>query len=115
AARDFTRDHGKDADYVQQMNLKGKLDKLTMPIIYVFGNQDTFAVTENGYLQEEALPNFQVFYVDECGHQAQTDQPEIVNQLFLEFIRDGKVSRATADKAGVSKRRPENPDLVEQA
>jgi len=115
AAQKFMREHAQDPDYQQQMNLKGRLDKLAIPIVYLFGNQDTFAVTENGYLQEEALPNFQVFYVDECGHQAQTDQPEIVNQVFLEFIRDGIVSRATADKAGVSKRRPEHAHLVAQA
>jgi 2-hydroxy-6-oxonona-2,4-dienedioate hydrolase len=115
AARDFQREHGKDPSYLQQMNLKGRLDKLDIPIIYLFGQQDTFAVVENAYLQEEVLPNFQFFYIAECGHQAQTDQPEIVNQVFLEFIRDGKVSRSTADRAGVSKRRPENPNLVEQA
>jgi hypothetical protein len=57
----------------------------------------------------------QFFYVAEAGHQVQTDQPDLTNQVFLEFIRDGKVSRATADKAGVSKRRPELPHLVEQA
>ena len=36
------------------------------------------------------------------------------NQAFHELFRDGKVSRATADWAGVSDRRPENPNLVEQ-
>jgi len=40
---------------------------------------------------------------------------EMFNQVFLEFFRDGKVSRKTADWAGVSKRRPELPHLVEQA
>jgi hypothetical protein len=34
------------------------------------------------------------------------------NQVFLEFFRDGKVSRKTADWAGVSKRRPEIASLV---
>jgi pimeloyl-ACP methyl ester carboxylesterase len=115
AARDFQREHAKDPTYLQQMNLKGRLDKLTIPIIYLFGQQDTFAVLENAFLQEEALPNFQFFYIAECGHQAQTDQPDLVNQIFLEFLRDGKVSRKTADAAGVSKRRPEHPELVEQA
>ena len=50
----------------------------------------------------------------DCGHQGQTDQPEIFNQLFLEFFRDGKVARRTADAAGVSKHRAEIPSLVEQ-
>jgi hypothetical protein len=37
------------------------------------------------------------------------------NEVFLEFFRDGKVSRKTADWAGVSDRRPENPNLVAQS
>lgn len=115
AGQTFMREHAKDPNYQQQMNLQGRLDTLTIPIIYLFGQQDTFAVVENAYLQEEVLPNFQFFYVPECGHQAQTDQPDLVNQVFLEFIRDGKVSRKTADAAGVSHRRPEHPELVEQA
>ncbi len=36
------------------------------------------------------------------------------NQTFLEFFREGKVSRKTADWAGISKRRPELANLVEQ-
>jgi pimeloyl-ACP methyl ester carboxylesterase len=115
AAQKFMREHASDPNYQQQMNLKGRLDKLTIPIVYIFGQNDTFAVTENGYLQEEALPNFQFFYPAECGHQAQTDQPDLVNQIFLEFIRDGIVSRKTADAAGVSRRRPEHPELVAQS
>jgi pimeloyl-ACP methyl ester carboxylesterase len=115
AGQKFMREHASDPDYQQQMNLKGRLDNLAIPIVYVFGQNDTFAVTENGYLQEEALPNFQFFYPAECGHQAQTDQPDLVNQIFLEFIRDGIVSRKTADAAGVSRRRPEHPELVAQS
>lgn len=114
ATRRFMREAASDPDYQQQINLRGRLDKLSIPIVYLFGKNDTFAGYENALLQEEVLPNFQFFYVDECGHQAQTDQAEIVNQVFLEFLRDGKVSRKAADDAGVSKRRPENPDLVAQ-
>jgi hypothetical protein len=54
-----------------------------------------------------------MFYPDECGHQGQTDQPDMFNQVFLEFFRDGKVSWQTAEWAGVSRRRPINPDRVE--
>jgi 2-hydroxy-6-oxonona-2,4-dienedioate hydrolase len=114
AARQFMREHANDPDYQQQIHLKGRLDKLSIPMIYLFGKQDTFAGVENAYLQEEALPNIQFFYLDDAGHQVQTDQPEIVHQVFLEFLKNGKVSRATADRAGVSKRRAEIPILIEQ-
>ena len=41
------------------------------------------------------------------------DQPELFAQVFVEFFRDGRVSRATAERAGVSTRREEIPTLVE--
>jgi pimeloyl-ACP methyl ester carboxylesterase len=105
----------KDPNMLQWNSMKDRLPKLTMPIIYLQGLQDVTVKMENAYQAEPYLPNWQFFYVDECGHQGQTDQPDLFNQVFLEFFRDGKVSRATADRAGVSKHRPENPNLVEQA
>ncbi|MDP9094589.1 MAG: alpha/beta fold hydrolase [Actinomycetota bacterium] len=91
---------------------KGRLDKLPIPAIYLYGRQDALLPVELGYLQEERLPNVQFFFPDECGHQGQTDQPDMFNQVFLEFFRDGQVSRKTADWAGVSTRRPEIADYV---
>jgi 2-hydroxy-6-oxonona-2,4-dienedioate hydrolase len=112
AAGKFNREAANDPRFAHYFNLKGKLDTTTIPGIYLYGRQDVLGPVENGYAQEEVLPNMQVFYPDECGHQGQTDQPDMFNQVFLEFFRDGKVSRKTADWAGVSDRRPENSDLV---
>ncbi len=92
---------------------RGRLEELTIPGIYLYGKQDVLIPVEQAYAQEDALPGIQFFYPDECGHQGQTDQPDLFNQVFLEFMRDGRVSRATADRAGVSTRRPELPHLVE--
>ncbi|WP_412516410.1 alpha/beta hydrolase [Actinomadura madurae] len=97
---------------VARFPTKGRLDKLPIPAIYLYGRQDVIFPVELGYLQEERLPNVQFFFPDECGHQGQTDQPDMFNQVFLEFFRDGKVSRKTADWAGVSKNRPEMPEYV---
>jgi 2-hydroxy-6-oxonona-2,4-dienedioate hydrolase len=106
-----------DPALAQKLSTRGRLDKLTrsIPTIYLYGRNDVLSPVENGYPQEDALPDVQFFYPDECGHQGQTDQPEMFNQVFLEFFRDGKVSRKTADWAGVSKRRAENATIVEQA
>ncbi len=103
-----------DPNKAQVFTTKNRLDKLTIPMIYMYGLQDVLSVVENGFNQEDAAPNIQFFYPDECGHQGQTDQPEMFNQTFLEFFRDGKVSWKTAQWAGVSRRRAINPDRVEQ-
>jgi pimeloyl-ACP methyl ester carboxylesterase len=105
----------KDPNMLQWTNISQRLPKLTMPIIYLQGLQDVTVKMENAVQAEPYLPNWQFFYVDECGHQGQTDQPDLFNRVFLEFLRDGKVSREAADAAGISKNRPENPDLVAQS
>lgn len=105
----------KDRNLRARLSTKGRFDRLEIPGIYLYGRQDVLSPVENGYAQEDQLANIQFFYPDDTGHQGQTDQPELFNQTFLEFFRDGKVSRATADAAGVSDRRPELEHLVERA
>lgn len=94
------------------LTTRGRLDRLTVPGIYLYGQDDAGYPVSWGYRQEDALATVQFFYPPNCGHQGQTDQPDLFNQVFLEFFRDGRVSRDTADLAGVSRRRPEIPSLV---
>ncbi len=104
-----------DANMQQWIDLGDRLPKLDSPMIYLHGMLDVSAPVENAVIAEPYLPNIQFFYPDPCGHQGQTDQPDMFNAVFNEFMRDGKVSRQTADWAGVSKNRAENPKYVEQA
>jgi 2-hydroxy-6-oxonona-2,4-dienedioate hydrolase len=97
-----------------KLSTKGRLDRLQIPGIYLYGRQDVLIPVEWGFEQEKVLPDVQFFYPDEAGHQGQTDQPEIFNRVFHEFFSMGKVSRATADAAGVSTNRLELSHLVEQ-
>jgi 2-hydroxy-6-oxonona-2,4-dienedioate hydrolase len=100
----------------QWLTTKGRLNALLdIPGIYLYGRKDVLLPLEYGFAQEDVLPMVQFFYPEETGHQGQTDQPEMFGQAFLEFFRDGKVRRKTADWAGVSDRRPELAHLVEQA
>lgn len=96
----------------QAHRLLGHLDRLTIPTVYLYGRQDVLSPVENAYLQEDLLPLVQFLYPDECGHQGQTDQPEMFHRVFAEFFTDGSLTRATADWAGISTRRPEQPWAV---
>ena len=112
AAGRWNRRALQDPTYAQAHRLTGHLDQLGLPIIYLYGRNDVLGPVENAYLQEDRLPNVQFFYPDECGHQGQTDQPEMFNTVAAEFFGTGQVSRATASWAGVSDRRPELPGLI---
>jgi pimeloyl-ACP methyl ester carboxylesterase len=101
-----------DVNEQARLRTKGRLDLMSVPTIYLYGVEDVLSPVECGYLQEDHLPNIQFFYPENTGHQGQTDQPELHNQVFLEFFRDGRISGATAQAAGVSSRRPINPNIV---
>jgi pimeloyl-ACP methyl ester carboxylesterase len=104
-----------DPNLAQKISTKNRFDKLTVPGIYLYGMQDVLSPVENGFYQETlGFENIQFFYPDECGHQGQTDQPEMFNQVALEFFRDGKVSWKTAEWAGVSRRTSIKGALVEE-
>lgn len=104
----------EDASLAARMSTKDRLDKIGVPAIYLYGREDVLTPVEWGFAQEDVLPDVQFFYPAETGHQGQTDQPELFNRVFLEFFRDGKISKQTAIDAGVSDRRPQLPNLVEQ-
>ncbi len=92
---------------------KNRIDRLDIPVIHLWGLQDTFSPVENAFDQEDLVANMQFFYPDQCGHQGQTDQPDMINQVFLEFFRDGKISWETAKWAGVSRRTAVDPIVVD--
>lgn len=108
------RAYSRDDDVNQRARLRTahRLETMTIPGIYCGATEDSERALENLRRQEDALPNVQFFYVPGAGHQGQSDQPEVHNRLFEEFFRDGRISWETAQRAGVSDRRPVNPELV---
>jgi len=115
AMMEYVNQDFSDPNAAARLSTKGRFDKLAIPGVYLYGQDDVLCPVEWGHKQETALPSVQCFFPANCGHQGQTDQPEIFNQLFLEFFRDGKITRKTADAAGISKNRPENTSIIEQA
>jgi pimeloyl-ACP methyl ester carboxylesterase len=103
-----------DPNAQQVFSTKGRITRLNIAMIYLYGLLDVLLPVENGFVQEDAALNIQFFYPDHTGHQGQTDRPDVFNQTFLEFFRDGKVSWPTAQAAGVSMRRPIDPRYVEE-
>lgn len=94
---------------------RDRFEHLSIPSIYVFGAQDALHSIDYAHVQEDHLPNVQVFYPAHCGHQSQTDDPELHIALLSEFFGQGRVSTATAAAAGVSTRRPVQPWMTDSA
>lgn len=98
AGQRVQREELADPNLFQAVNFKGRLDRITIPTIFLWGKDDVLAPVAMGYELEKALPNMRFHFLEDCGHQAQTDRPELVSQIFIEWFRDGKLSAETLAK-----------------
>lgn len=58
----------------------------SIPTIFIWGEQDHFASPEYGKQLEKLLPNVRFHWIPNAGHQVQSDQPEMVAKIILEFL-----------------------------
>ena len=101
-ALEFNKSIMKNPRHAQRLRLRGRLDDLDMPAIYLWGKDDVMASVKAGYEQEKILRNFRFYYPEECGHSGQNDRPDLFNKVFEAFFKTGKVSAELAREAGVS-------------
>lgn len=76
----------KDPNLFQRFDLRGRLPQLTIPTRFIWGRQDSYAVPALGEKLEQQLPNIPFTWIDNAGHQVQTDQPDLVNQMVRDFF-----------------------------
>jgi len=76
----------RDPNMRLKFDMTYTLPKLTIPTMFIWGEQDNFAPVELGHQLEKLLPNFKFQYVPNAGHQVQNDQPEQVSKLMTDFF-----------------------------
>jgi pimeloyl-ACP methyl ester carboxylesterase len=57
-----------------------------IPTIFLWGEDDHFASPEYGRQLEKLLPDVRFHWIPNAGHQVQSDQPELVADIILEFL-----------------------------
>jgi pimeloyl-ACP methyl ester carboxylesterase len=72
----------------ERFSMQDALPKLAIPIKFIWGKQDNFAPMSMGEQIAQRCPSIQFETVD-GGHQTQTDNPELVNRMVIEFFRAG--------------------------
>ena len=86
AAFDGYRDRmAKDPKLVERFSLADSMPKFSIPAKFIWGNEDRFAPVSIAHQLEKLLPNIPFDYVS-GGHQAQNDNPEVVNQMVIDFL-----------------------------
>ncbi len=73
-----------------QMNMRTTLPALTakIPTIFIWGEEDSFALPASGRELEALLPEVTFHWVPGASHQVQTDKPEEVVEIIKAFLRD---------------------------
>ena len=72
-----------------QLDMKDTLPRLAkqIPTIFIWGENDPFALPESGRAIEKAVPDIKFHWVAGAGHQVQTDKPREVAQIIRTFMR----------------------------
>jgi pimeloyl-ACP methyl ester carboxylesterase len=72
-------------------DMRTSLPELTkhIPTASAWGQQDQMAPVHVGKKLEALLPDVKWYYVDQAGHQVQTDQPEQLAQIIFDTSKSG--------------------------
>jgi pimeloyl-ACP methyl ester carboxylesterase len=55
--------------------------------MFIWGKQDIFAPPTLGEELARFLPNIPMTFIDEAGHHCQTDQPDLVSRIIVDFFQ----------------------------
>jgi 2-hydroxy-6-oxonona-2,4-dienedioate hydrolase len=67
-------------------NVGNRLGELKMPVLLIWGKQDSITPPFVGEKFHELIPNSTLFFVDECGHAPMMEKPKEFNDLLISFL-----------------------------
>ena len=67
--------------------LRQQLCPINLPAMLIWGVREPVFLWETTQDFDDYVPDLRIVRVDRAGHFVQTDQPEIVNELLIEFAR----------------------------
>lgn len=70
----------------QVFDMRHRLPMITIPMMMVWGAQDSFAPPEFAAKLQEMLPNVAFEMLENSGHQAQNDESDKFNEIALSFF-----------------------------
>jgi pimeloyl-ACP methyl ester carboxylesterase len=78
----------RDPLLAMQLDMKATLPALAKarPTIFIWGEEDSFALPETGRAIEKAVPDIKFHWVPKASHQVQTDQPKAVAGIIRAFV-----------------------------
>lgn len=68
--------------------IQSRLSSLTLPVLILWGEDDTWFHHSDGIKLDQILPNSHLSILPQCGHDASFEAAKVVNQKILEFLKD---------------------------
>jgi 2-hydroxy-6-oxonona-2,4-dienedioate hydrolase len=68
-------------------NLGKELNKITVPTLLIWGNQDSITPPFVGEEFQKLIPNSELKFIDKCGHAPMMEVPEEFNKHMEEFLQ----------------------------
>jgi abhydrolase domain-containing protein 6 len=73
-------------------SIRDRLAMIARPVLVICGAEDRIVDTRIAQEAVAPLPNYQCVTITNCGHAPQLEQPQIVNQLIVQFLRGEQIS-----------------------
>ena len=71
-------------------NMKDELPKITQKTCIIWGENDKVTPPEVGKEFHQEIQNSDLFWIKKCGHAPMIEQPEIFNQILVDWLKDQK-------------------------
>ncbi len=68
-------------------NIKKEIDKLTMPVLIIWGKEDEIIFSSHAYTANKIIKHSKLIIFENCGHLPQLEYPEKFNQILEDFFR----------------------------
>ena len=72
--------------YMYDPALPGMLGKISVPTLIVWGKEDQIVPLECASLYQQAIPGAALRILDNCGHFAHLEQPQLLAETISEFV-----------------------------
>lgn len=69
-------------------NIGDKLHNITLPVLLIWGANDTVTPPFVGEQFNEKLPNSRLHFVEKCGHAPMMERPDKFNPLLKQFLKE---------------------------
>ncbi len=72
---------------VNVKNLAHNLDRITVPILAIWGEEDDISTPDNSKILESHIRNIEVHILKEAGHACYLDKPEEFKMIVKDFLK----------------------------